>query len=116
MAFPLTFSTPVNLSFWDGGEHEYVLHLRYNFTRGYADTYDEPGCADSVEIISIRLLSQDGNKEYDVPRWMQSVIDDDESLAASLIADAREKNAFAAEEAAERRAEEFRNELAMERR
>ncbi|MFC6790620.1 hypothetical protein ACFQE0_13985 [Methylobacterium komagatae] len=114
MAQARTFDTTVAMSISDGGEQEFILRLRYNFVRGYADTHDEPGCADTVEIVGIRLLRPDEAKEFDVPTWMQALIDADESLAASLIAHARETDAAAAEEAAERRAEDARHDRMME--
>jgi len=114
MAQPRTFDTSVRLSISDGDEHEFALRLKYNFARGYADTRDEPGCDDSVEIVGIRLLSLDGTKEFDVPPWMQALIDAEKSLTASLIAEARANDAAAADEAAERRAEDDRNDRMME--
>jgi hypothetical protein len=108
-----TFESPFALTIWEGGEHEFVLHLGYFFTPGYPDSYDEPGASDSIEIVRIRLLKPDGTKEYDVPVWMQALIDNDESLTASLMADAREDIAYHAEAAAEYRAEADRDDRMM---
>lgn len=119
MAQVRTFETSINLSIWDGDEHEFVLRLGYKFTPGYPDTHDEPGSPDTVEIISIRLLDPIkpvGAKEYDVPTWMQGLIDADEELIASLIAHAEEQDASDAWDAAERRAEEARDDRMTEAR
>ncbi|AYO85364.1 hypothetical protein [Methylobacterium brachiatum] len=112
MAGLRTFETSTNLSFSDGGDREFTLRLGYRFTPGYPASRDEPECPDTVEIITIRLLDLVEAavvSEYDVPIWMERLIDADEALIASLIADARESDAAERDEAAERRADEARH-------
>lgn len=98
-----TFRTTLSLSIFDGGEHEVVLLITYRFEKAYPATAIDPGSDASAEIQSIRLISEDGAREFAVPQWMDNLIDADEALHDSLVANAQEDEVAAREYVAEQR-------------
>lgn len=105
-----TFRTTLSLGIFDGGEFELSLIVTYCFTKAYPATAIDPGEPASAEIQKVRLLAEDGTREFTVPQWLESLIETDEALHDSLVADALEDDANAREAAAEARAEDRRME------
>jgi hypothetical protein len=71
------------------GEVDFILDVEYRIThRGYAATYDDPGCGPEWEIVSVTLLRdwtkseleeavERRTKQYGIPIWMQELLDED---------------------------------------
>ncbi|HWK65362.1 MAG TPA: hypothetical protein VNS34_10500 [Rhizobiaceae bacterium] len=79
MARELTFRTTVSLSIWDGDETELDLVIKYELEAG------------ELYIRSILLISN--SQAVAVPSWLDRLIRQDDALAASMVAEAAEREA-----------------------
>lgn len=93
----LTFRSHLSLAFWDGGESEVDLIIKYQVNRGTPETgagyvadpagYD-PGSPDEIDIVSVQIFRN--GIELFVPKWIDQLIRSDEALLASLSEEAME--------------------------
>lgn len=86
-----------------GLDIELDLHVEYSVSRYRAATLTQPGEPRSVEIEEIRWLIEDA--ELPLPDWIEREIADSEGFKAHLLQEAADKDAAAAEDAAEARRE-----------
>lgn len=94
-----SFVVHVNNELGDDG-HEVQARINYSVSKGYPDTFEEPGWGPSV---SINALTADGT---DAPGWLIGMAEEDDGLIAELLAHAADTDEHARDQAADARREE----------
>lgn len=103
-----TLRTDVSFSVC-GSEHDLTLIAPYTVTPGCEPTLEQPGEEPAAELGMIRLTSLDGSREYPVPGWLQDMLEGDEQLLASCLAEAADAEEYARDRAADARREAARD-------
>jgi hypothetical protein len=105
MAYTMHTSFVVHVSNELGDDgHDIDAKIAYTVSKGYPDTWEEPGCGPSVSIHAIYI---DGGY---APGWLIGMAEEDEALAAELLAHAADTDEHARDQAADARRDDMRTE------
>lgn len=111
MTFRSTYTTYMTLVLPGCEDREFMVEVGYSGTPGQAATWDEPGCASTVTVESVRLrLDPADGDRIDLP-WLIDLLDADENIRTGLLEDWNDKDAEARERRDEDRAELLREEM-----
>lgn len=82
--FPTTLIVAIGA---DNEQHEVSATITFSVTPGYADSYDEPGAADQVNIYLIRTVygTHPNRREEEAPAWLYGLADADNGLRAEML-------------------------------
>jgi hypothetical protein len=96
--------TTIEISTGGLDDYEVPVEVEYTFRAGCSQTYERPGEADTVTLDKITVIEASGDT-YGAD-WLVTLLEADDELLALCAQDWLERQDYAAEQAAEARAEE----------